>query len=167
MKDIYKNPILYYILIPALVAIWPLSARLYLPKAEKKLKTEKTQHADAQKVITEILTLDRGRLDLADPNTKTAEFDYATVVERVASACGIKSTQYRFSSGPIMTTNRGKTKTQSANVNLKDIEITKSANFLSTLQIRWASLQCETIRLTKKKGLPDKWDVNLRFKYYY
>ena len=167
MKDIYKNPILYYIAIPVMVAIWPLSAWLYLPKAEKNLEDEKTQYHDAQKVIDKILTLDGGRLDFADPNAKTAEFDYAAVIEKVANACRISSTQYRLSDGIIMTQKRGKSKSQSADVTLKDVDIAKLASFLSTLQIRWASLQCERIRLTKKKGLPDKWDVNLGFKYYY
>ena len=167
MKDIYKNPIFYYILIPVLVAIWPLAAWLYLPKAEKSLENEKKDYADAQIVIAEILKLDGGRLDFTDPNAKTAEFDYAAVIERVASSCRISSTQYRLSSGIIMTPSRGKTKTQSADITLKDIEIAKLANFLSALQIRWASLQCERIKLNKKKGFPDKWDVNLGFKYYY
>ena len=167
MKDIYKNPILYYIAIPILAAIWPLSAWLYLPKAEKSLEDEKTQSAKAQMVIEKILTLDGGRLDLADPNAKTVEFDYAAVIAKVANSCRIPPTQYRLSSGTPTSPKRGKSKSQSADVRLNDIEITKLANFLSTLQIRWASLQCERIKLTKKKGLPDKWDVNLGFKYYY
>jgi len=28
-------------------------------------------------------------------------------------------------------------------------------------------LQCDTVTLTKKKGLPDMWKVDLDFKYYY
>ena len=32
MKDVYKNPILYYILVPVVVALWPLLVwSVYLP----------------------------------------------------------------------------------------------------------------------------------------
>jgi len=52
-------------------------------------------------------------------------------------------------------------------VNLKGVDIVKSTRFLSTIELRWANLQCTTIKLTKKKGMPDMWDVDLDFKYYY
>jgi hypothetical protein len=58
-------------------------------------------------------------------------------------------------------------KSQSAKVGLKQVDITKFAKFLSTVQLRWANLQCSQVKLTKKKGLPDTWDVDLDFKYYY
>jgi hypothetical protein len=50
---------------------------------------------------------------------------------------------------------------------LKEVDITKFAKFLSTIQLRWANLQCVKVKLTKKKGLRDTWDVDLDFKYFY
>ena len=50
---------------------------------------------------------------------------------------------------------------------LKDVSITDFAEFLSKIQLRWASLQCEKVKFTKTKGIPDAWKVDLSFKYYY
>ncbi len=61
----------------------------------------------------------------------------------------------------------GGQKSQSANVSLSQIDIVKFAEFLSTIQLRWANLQCNRVKLTKKQGLPDVWDVDIEFKYYY
>ena len=166
MKDIYKNPILYYILVPTVVALWPLFIRgVYLPDAERSWETEKAQYEKAQKIMAEILTLDPDRLQFADSRTAAAEFDYAIAVERIANLCKIPSTNYKLSSG-IITTSGGQ-KSQSAQLVLKQVDITRFAKFLSTIQLRWANLQCERVTLTKQKGLPDTWKVDLGFKYYY
>ena len=166
MKDIYKNPILYYILAPISVALWPLFIwGIYLPDAEDNWQAEKTQYNKAQKIMAEIITLDPGRLEFADAKNIAAEFDYAIAVERIASLCRIPSSNYNISSKPIRTS--GGQKSQSAMVVLKQVDITKFARFISTIQLRWANLQCEKVTLAKKKGLPDTWKVDLDFKYYY
>ena len=168
MKDIYKNPILYYILVPIVAALWPLFVgTASLPDAERSWNLEKAQYNKAQKIISEILTYDPDRLELADLESRYigTEFDYASAVEKIASLCGIPSTSYKLSSGIIITS--GGQKSQSAKVVLKQVDLAKFAKFLSTIQLRWASLQCSQLKLTKKKGLPDKWDVDLDFKYYY
>ena len=156
MKDIYKNPIVYYILVPVIVALWALSVWVVrLPEAERSLKREQGEYSKAQNIMLEILTLDPDRLEFADANSAAAEFDYANAVDRVASFCRIPSTSYKLSSGPIIT--RGGKKSQTATVGLKDVSITKFAKFLSTIQLRWADLQCTQLRKLKKKGgFPDK-----------
>lgn len=166
MKDVYRNPVFYYILAPAVMALWPLLVwGVYLPKAERNWKREKAEYNQAQRVMTEILTLDPERMDFADPNSSGAEFDYATAVERIASLCRIPPSNYKLSSGII--TGSGEQKSQSAKVDLEDVSVTQFARFLSTIQLRWANLQCGQIKLNKIKGSPDKWDVDLQFKYYY
>lgn len=166
MTDIYKNPTLYYILVPIIVALWSLFIwGIYLPDAESNWRDEKTQYKKAQSVISEILTLDPDRLEFADSKTNAAEFDYAVAVEKIASLCKISSTNYKLSSRPII--DSGGQKSQSAQVALKQVDIVKFAKFLSTIQLRWANLQCAKVKLTKKKGLPDTWDADLEFKYYY
>ncbi len=167
MKDIYKNPSLYYILVPIMVALWPLLVwGVYLPDVKRSLKKEKAEYGEAQTKMLEILILDPDRLEFADAGSAAAEFDYANAVDRVASFCGIPSTSYKLSSGPIIT-RQGK-KSQTATVSLKDVDIAKFAKFLSTIQLRWADLQCEKLKkLKKKEGFPDRWDVVLEFKYYY
>lgn len=167
MKDIYKNPIVYYILVPVIVALWALSVwAVRLPEAKRSLKREQGEYSKAQNIMLEILTLDPDRLEFADASSAAAEFDYANAVDRVASFCRIPSTSYKLSSGPIIT--RGGKKSQTATVGLKDVSITKFAKFLSTIQLRWADLECVQLRKLKKKaGFPDRWDVDLEFKYYY
>lgn len=166
MKDIYKNPMFYYVLAPVVAALWPLLVwGVYLPAAKNKWQQEKAQYNKAQDIITEILALDPGRLDFADSQEAAADFDYANAVEKVAASCGIPPTSYKLSSGIILTS--GGQKSQSADVGLKKVDITKFAKFLSTIQLRWANLQCTGVKLTKNKGLPDSWDIDLDFKYYY
>ena len=166
MKDILRNPILYYILAPAIAALWPLLVwGIYLPAAEHKWEVEKSQYTQGQQVIQEILDIDSDRLKFADANVASVEFDYAGAIDQTAGSCGIPPSGYKLNSGIIVSS--GGQKSQSAKVGLMGVDITKSARFLSTLQLRWANLQCTQIKLTKKKGLPDTWDVDLDFKYYY
>ena len=58
-------------------------------------------------------------------------------------------------------------KSQSARVSLKDVNVTQVANFLSTIQLHWPDLQCNTLKLTKRKDSPDSWDADFDFKYYF
>jgi len=166
MKDIYKNPILYYILVPAIISLWPLLVwAMYLPAAEESIEDQLAQDRKAEATMIEILTLDPGRRQLADSNDVSTEFTYDNAVVRIAGSCGIPPSKYKLSSGRLNTSRDQKS--QSATVNLKQINIVKFAEFLSMIQLRWANLQCNRIKLTKKQGLPDMWDVDIEFKYYY
>ncbi len=167
MKDIYKNPILYYIAIPIIVALWPLLVWIvYLPASEHSLVDEINQYKKAEQVMLEILRLDPARLELADSNTPSEEFDYARAVQRVASLYEISPVSYKLNSGIIIKS--GGQKSQGATVSLKDIGIDRFANFLFTIQLYWANLQCNRLKLTSKKSPPPNiWDVDLEFKYYY
>ena len=166
MKDMYKNPTLYYIVVPVAVALWPLIVwSVHSPNTQQSWVHEKGQYIEAQKLIAEILTLDPDRVGFADAENAEAEFDYARAVEKVATLCNIPPTNYTRRSGPIIES--GGQKSQSAKVLLKAVDITRFARFLSTIQLRWADLQCVRLKLTKKKGLPDAWDVDLEFRYYY
>ncbi len=165
MKDIYKNPILYYILVPAIVSLWPLFVwAIYLPAAEESIDDQLAQYRKAEAIMMEILTLDPDRAK-ADANDDPNGFTYDRAVGKVAGACGIPSSKYKLNPGMPMTT--GGQKNQSATVSLKQINIVKLAEFLSKIQLRWANLQCNRVKLTKKQGLPDMWDVDIEFKYYY
>ena len=147
------------------MAIWPLLIwSVYIPNAEKQWQKEKKQYLDAQKTISEILTIDPERLDLTNSKNSNTQFDYAVALEKTATLPGIPSSKYKFNTG---TRSSGKEKSQSASVNLKEVDIVKCAKFLSTIQFRWANLQCSSIKLKKKKGLPDIWDIDLDFKYYF
>jgi hypothetical protein len=166
MREIYKNPILYYILVPCIVALWPLLVwAVYLPAAESDLKEGISGYKKAQITIEAILEHDPSRLENDDPNKTADKFDYTTTVSDIARRCGIAATNYAVSTKPIRITS-GK-KSQSAKVVLQEVRIGSFADFLSKMQLRWADLQCEDVTLTKKKGLADAWKVDLDFKYYY
>jgi len=90
MKDIYKNPILYYIVAPVIVILWPLFVwAIYLPAAEKDVIDRQAQHREAEETMMEILTLDPDRRELVDSNNVGAEFTYAGAIDNVARSCGI------------------------------------------------------------------------------
>ncbi len=166
MKDIFRNPIFYYILTPVVVCLWPLLVwAIYLPAAEENKKDMQDQLERAGPIMMEILTLDPDRRDYADSNDVDVEFTFDKVVARVASTSKIPPSKYKLNSG--MLTTSSNQKSQSATVSLKQIDVVKFAEFLSTIQLRWANLQCNRVKLTKKPGLPDMWDVDIEFKYYY
>jgi len=168
MKDIYKNPNLYYIGIPAIIALWPLLAwRVYLPAAVKSIDKERSDYVEAQVIMEEILGLVPERLEVADSNDRSSRFDYVDAFDPVVTLCEISSNGYKINIGMLIPKKRGRPETQTARVALKDVEITKVAKFVSTVKVRWTNLQCEKITLTKKKGFPDRWDADVDFKYYY
>ena len=166
MKDIYKNPILYYILIPVIVCLWPLLVwAIYLPAAHKEIEEKINQCNDANDIMFQILTLDPDRREYADSNDVGIEFTFDKAVAMVAGTSKIPPSKYKLNAGSLQTS--GGQKSQSATVSLKQIDIVKFSEFLSTIQLRWANLQCSRVKLTQKQGLPDMWDVDIEFKYYY
>lgn len=166
MKQIYKNPTLYYILVPAVLGLWPLLVwGVYLSESERSLNEDINQYEEARKTAEMILTRDRDRLVLTDANSAAAEFNYATAVDRIARSCGIQPTNYKLSSGMVIKS--GGKKSRSAKVILEDVDMARFAEFLSKIQLRWANLQCTKIKLTAKKGLRDTWVADIDFKYYY
>jgi hypothetical protein len=166
MKDIYKNPIFYYILTPVIVCLWPLLVwAVYLPAAEKNIEDQRDQFKKAEDIMMEILTLDPDRREFADSNDVDVEFTFDKAVAKVASTSKIPPSKYKLNAGTAQTASGQKS--QAATVSLKQIDVVKFAEFLSTIQLRWANLQCNRVKLTQKQGLPDMWDVDIEFKYYY
>ena len=168
MRDIYRNPILYYVAVPVLAGLWPLFAgAMYLPAAQDNLVEQVEQYKQAEAIMMEILTLDPERLEFAEPNEAAVEFSYGAAVDRVARLCDIPAANCAVHTGVIVATREQKS--QTANVDLKLVDIVKFTEFLSMIQLRWADLQCESVKLTKKDNLPDNdmWDVDVKLKYYY
>lgn len=166
MKDIYKKPTFYYLAVPILVGLWPLVLwAVSLPGGRQRLERDRRNYTKAGANILEILDLDPGRLEAAGSADKADEFDYTKAVNNATQLCSIPAAKYKLSSGIIVTS--GGQKSQNAKVNLKELDITRFARFLSTMQLRWANLQCTQIRMTRKKGAADNWDFDMQFKYYY
>jgi hypothetical protein len=157
----------YYVLIPLLVALWPVLVwAMYLPRAEHNQDVESGLLIEGQTLIVDILRLDPDRLNFANEEDVAGEFSYGSAVDRVANLCRIPASNCDYDAGNIIPQKGGKRR-QDARVKLTDVSIVQAAEFLSTIQSRWVSLTCEKIKLTKKKGMPDKWDVDLNLIYYY
>jgi len=161
MKDLHKNPVLYYVMIPLLVGMWPLLLWFkYLPLAQEDLQQQKQDIVDANSIIHQILAMDPDRLDYAkNTQGETAEFTYGDAINQVAKTCGIAT--------PVLREEKKTEKSQAATVTLPTVDIVRCAKFLSTLQLHWSKLQCTQINLNKHKGLKDRWKVSLRFNYFF
>ena len=167
MKDLYKNPTLYYVLVPVVMGIWPLLVwGLYLPQAKDTLDDEVRYTQEAQVVALDILRLDPERLEFVDSNDAGKEFSYANVIDKVAGLCNIPASKYELNAG-IIIKKEGK-RSQSAHVKLKHVGVVQFGKFLS-LMLRWENLQCNIVKLTKVKGagLRDAWNVAIDFRYSY
>lgn len=166
MKDIYKNPGFYYVLVPVLVALWPILVwAVYLPGGKENWKADRAKYEEAQKIIDAILARDSSRLKSAGSKKGNKKFEYASAIDQAARLCGLSFAHYEYSSKPIRSA-KGE-KTQSCRVVLKEVGIKDFAEFLSTIQLQWADLECEKLKLTRTRGLPDAWKVDIDFKYYY
>jgi hypothetical protein len=165
-KDLHKNPTFYYILVPALVALWPLLVwAVYLPNARKSWESDKQQYNDGQLAILSILELDPGRLELAGSGNQQAEFDFIPAVSEVAGLSGISAADCVLKTN---TPRRVKGRmTQTCDVTLNRVDIGTFAEFLSGLQLRWPTLELDEATFTKKQGLPDTWKIVLKFKYVF
>ena len=157
---------MYYLVAPLLVSLWPLLVlAMYLPAAQGSMKQDRDLGVKGQEYIYDILRYDPERLTFSEDKDASGEFQYAKAVDRAANMCGIRSANYGLSAGPIIST--ADKKTQNAMVTLKTVGIVQTATFLSYLQSTWVGLKCDQVKLTKKKGMPDQWDVELKFWYTY
>jgi hypothetical protein len=167
MREVYKNPMLYYLLIPVLVGLWPLLVwGVYLPRAENDREIEGGLCVEGQARVIDILQLDPDRPNIKPASGQiTALFDYGSAVVRGANLCKIPPSNCPYHIDAQMVS--GGKKRQDARVELKSVGIVQAAKFLWTMQSMWATLQCEDVKLTKNKGIPDQWNVSFRFIYYY
>ncbi|MFA6186431.1 MAG: hypothetical protein WC770_04355 [Phycisphaerae bacterium] len=167
MKEIYTKPIFYYVLVPVLVGLWPIwLLAIGLPGAKTDYKNETIQYQAAELLIGQILKdLDPQRLDYAKAKTTKDEFDYTTAIDQVTKFCRISFSNYRLSSSPMRKTKGGQ-KSQDASMTIEKIDIEGFAKFLSIMHMRWSSLQCSNVSLSKIKGEKNLWKVDIRFTYY-
>lgn len=166
MRELYRNPLVYYMLVPVLIAAWPLLVwGVYLPKAEKGWEQDRKLQEDAVNYMLDILDKDQDRLEVAEESRELGKFAYAEAVDRVANLCRIPSGNLDLTTGNIVTS--GSKETQQARVSLTDVGIVQAAKFLSTIQSMWVNLTCDRVKLTKKDGMLDQWDMDLNFKYDY
>jgi hypothetical protein len=167
IKELIRDPKLYYILVPLVCVLWPLWVGVFaLPAAQKTWAEEKDSYTQAEKIIAQIYKLDPERFTAAQNQGKAPVFNYPAAVEQVARSCGVPSTEYKLQSSAVMKAKEGQ-QTQDAQVTLKQVNIVTFSKFLSTMQLRWADLQCTSLKLTKQKGAADMWKADMTLKYYF
>ncbi|MDD5458480.1 MAG: hypothetical protein PHF37_03710 [Phycisphaerae bacterium] len=165
MNEFYKHPLFYFIAVPIVLILWPLLLwTVYLPRVQTDFKKQIEQYEKALPVMTEILSVDSDRLDFAGKDA-SVDFDYATAINKVAQSCQIPEAGYKLNAGLVISS--GGQKSQTANLDLQDIDIERFANFISTMQVRWSNLQCTKLNLRKVKGTKNTWDVDIQMKYYF
>ena len=166
MKDYFKNPNFYYMLMPLAAALWAVFTwSVSLPAAEKNWDRKQNQYKDAQGWTTKILELAPQRLEYQTQEGETRQFDYATAVEQLAKVCQIPPSDYSLQAG--RETKRGGRRIKSATVKIKPVDVGRFAQFLSKMLFQWPDLQCEQLKLTKEKGGPDVWKADMKLTYYY
>ena len=166
MKDYYKNPNFYYILIPVAAMLWALLAwAVLLPETDSQWQKQAQENKDARSLITKILALDPGRINYEQQKDKVVEFDYSTSVEQFAKTCRIATSNYKLTARPIV--KRSGKKNQIGDLTIKSIDIESFATFLSSMLIRWPDLQCNQLIFTKLKNAKDLWQVKIKFTYNY
>ncbi|MFC1652167.1 hypothetical protein ACFL3F_00465 [Planctomycetota bacterium] len=167
MNDFYKNPILYYIAIPLLVAAWPiLTWYKTLPQAIDSSNKWQGYVQKSEPLMVEILQLDPDRADPANAQQSSEEFDFVRAMDRVARLCRIP-TQNTDPSAQDPIGGGNKPKTQRARMSLNRISIEQVAQFVSTIRMQWPGLECIKISLDYNEGTKDNWDIDLEFKYYF
>ena len=169
MKGLHKKPILYYILVPILVGFWPLLVwAMYLPKAKESLKDDLAAAKKGQALALGILTLDPERAETGDADNVPTDFSYATAVDKVAGICDIPASKYKLTTGTYVTS-KDKQRTQTAHLRIEEVGVVQLARFLSLIQYKWGTLQCDEVSLSKTKAetRPDVWTVELDFTYYF
>lgn len=164
MKDYYKNPNFYYILLPILACCWVLFAStISLRAANNKWDKQKKAYDQSQQLITKILTLDPDRLNYKSQKAGSTEFDYSSAIEEIAKLCKISSSNYSLRGGKAL--KRGGKSTKTANVTINKIDVQQLAQFLSQILIRWPNLECNTLTITKQKNAKDAWKAVMKFTY--
>lgn len=167
MKDIYKKPIFYYVLVPVVISLWPVWLLcLGIPSSRSNLQKEIKDYNEAERLIAEILgDLDPQRLDYTRIRKSGEAFDYTTAIDQVTRFCRIAPTDYKLSSGPARNIKGGQ-KSQDASITIDKIDIERLSKFLSVMHMRWANLQSSNVTLQKIKGEKNVWKADVRFVYY-
>jgi len=166
MKDFYKNINFYYILIPAVAAVWAIFTwSMTLPAAQQKWNKIKKQYNDSQTHIAKIIKLDPDRLHYKQQQQGSADFDYTTALDKFRKLWKISPSDFDYRALP-ETKRQGKT-AKSANLTIHSIDIKTFTQFLSTLLLPHPSLNCDQLTLTKLSGGPDSWKAVMKFTYYY
>jgi hypothetical protein len=167
MKIDFKNPNVYYLLVPVLTAMWAMTAGLVLyPKSVKAWDESEAEYTKAKAVMDQLVTLQPDRLAYkVDENARPQDFDFTRTINEFAQALSIPPSNYNLTVRS--EANRSGRKTRSASISIKTIDIEKLAQFLSALLLRWPDLKCDTLSFSKIKDAKNNWQADVSLTYFY
>jgi hypothetical protein len=167
MKEIVKNPNVYYVAAPVAAALFTLLAALvFYPGAITRWQDSESEFKEVQTKAEELLKLQPERLVFKVDEKNTAQtFDFTVVINDFAKVFGISHTNYTVSvKGEVK--KQGK-RARSATVSIKTIDIEKLCTFLSTMLAYWPDLECDVLSLDKGKAGKDDWKADITLTYFY
>lgn len=166
MKEHLKNPNVYYILIPVIAAVWALTAGfVFYPNSVKAWEDNKEQYEESQEWIEKIITVQPQRLQYDVKKGSSEKFDFSETIVTFTKALQIPSSNYTMNIRSEM--KRGDKRSRSATVSMKNMDIEKTAVFVSTLLAGWPDLKCEKLSLEKEKVGKNNWKVDMTLTYTY
>lgn len=167
IKKQLKNPLFYYIAVPAAMGIWALTAgALFFPKAVGNWKDSEEEYKTAQELMAQIIAIEPQRLAYkAEKGAEIGVFDFTQVINEFATAFSIPSANFTLNTRG--ETRRAGKRARSAALSIKSIDVEKTAKFLSTMLIRWPDLQCEMMSIEKLPQGKNNWKVDMTLTYYY
>ncbi len=167
IKKHIKNPLFYYIAVPAVMGLWAFAAGvIFYPKAVSNWKDSREEYKTAQDLMAQIVAIEPQRLAYkAEKGTQVGVFDFTQVINEFATTFSIPSSNFTLNT-------RGETKrsgkrARSAQFSVKSIDIERLTKFLSTMLIRWPDLQCEIMSIEKLPQGKNNWKVDMTLTYYY
>jgi hypothetical protein len=167
MKELLKNPNLYYIAAPVAAGLFTLAAALvFYPGAAGQWQDSETEFNEARNWAEKLLTAQPERLAYKVNEKNTSEnFDFTVVINDFARAFEISPSNYTTSvKGEVR--KQGK-RARSATVSIKIIDIEKLCKFLSTMLAYWPDMECDVLSLDKGKAGKDDWKADMTLTYYY
>ena len=165
MKDHLKNPNLYYMVVPAIVAIWALTAGFILyPNSIQSWEDEEEEYTRTLGYVQKIIEAQPKRLSIIKKGNKEGDFDFSETINTLAQIFKISTSNFSLNVRPAA--KKAGKKARPATMTLKEVDVQTMARFLSTMLTRWPDLKCEVLSLEKSKASKNKWKVDLSLTYY-
>ena len=167
MKDYLKNPNLYYIGVPVIAAVWALLAgTVFYPGSVKTFQEDaKPEYEKSQEWIEKILTIQPQRLQYKGEGTTSGKFDFGDTINTFTQVFQISPSKYTLNVRPEVP--KGGKRARTATMSIKEIDVEKTARFVSAMLTGWPDLKCDVLGLEKAKTGKDNWNVDLTLTYYY
>jgi hypothetical protein len=158
---------LLFVLLPVIVAIWPLwLAFVSLPRVERGWIDDDKKVTAARDNVRSIIRIDPDRLAAIDASGKPEKFEYPVAVNKIASMCNISPASYKITVMPDVKPASGQA-SQNAVVSIDKVSIKTATEFVALGETRYnPNLKCTQFTLKKIRDQKDLWDLDLTFTHY-